>query len=217
MQRLRITYCVSGPARYSSHLDRTRLWERTARRAGIRLVYSQGFHPRPRMQMGAALPVGFSSRGELIDLWLEEPRDAQEVQAAFSQALPEGIEILQTGQIPTKDPALPTLVDAAEYEIVVETEEPLDQISIRVGQLLAAASLPRQRRGKSYDLHPLVRQLRASADLAGKVTLETELLAREGATGRPEEVLDQLGLADRFYTVQRVGLLLLPTSHAHPS
>ncbi|MDP3186130.1 MAG: TIGR03936 family radical SAM-associated protein, partial [Anaerolineales bacterium] len=64
---MRITFSKTGALRYTGHLDLQRIWERTARRAGLPLVYSQGFHPQPKIQIAAALPLGFSGRAELVD------------------------------------------------------------------------------------------------------------------------------------------------------
>ncbi len=52
--RLRITFSKQGALRYTGHLDLHKIWERTARRAGLPLAYSQGFHPHPQIQLAAA-------------------------------------------------------------------------------------------------------------------------------------------------------------------
>jgi radical SAM-linked protein len=44
--------------RYTGHLDLYRTWERTLRRAGLPLAYSQGFKPHPRIVLACALPLG---------------------------------------------------------------------------------------------------------------------------------------------------------------
>jgi len=206
--RLRITYSVDGPLRYASHLERTRAWERAARRAGLPLAYSGGFHPRPRLQVASALPVGFAADEELLDLWLARPVDPQAAVEALAKTLPEGLGIIRAEEADPAGPALPTLVQAAEYSVAVETEKPVEEVRRRVEELLTTESLPRQRRGRAYDLRPLVERLWVEQEQPGEVVLGMVLASREGATGRPEEVLDVLGLADRFFRVRRRGLLL---------
>ncbi len=207
-QRLRITYSVDGPLRYISHLDRTRAWERATRRAGIPLAYSAGFNPRPRIQVAAALPVGFAARQELLDLWLAEPRDPQAVHAALAQNLPPGLTVLQVEEADPTAPPLQTRLWAAKYAVLVETAEPAAEVSRRVEALLAAPSLPRERRGRPYDLRPLVERLRVEEERPGEVILGMTLAAREGATGRPEEVLDALRLAKGFFRITRQQIVL---------
>ena len=69
--RARITFSKSGPLRYIGHLDLQTLWERAARRAGLPLAYSNGFHPQAKIYFAAALPLGFSSRAEVMDMRLK--------------------------------------------------------------------------------------------------------------------------------------------------
>ncbi len=59
--------------------------------------------------------------------------------------------------------------------------------------MLAQTTLPRTRRDKAYDLRPLIETLQyaGAADIGHG--LEMRLTAREGATGRPEEVVAALG------------------------
>ena len=47
--RIRITFAKTGALRYIGHLDLHRMWERVARRAGLSLAYTQGFHPQPKI------------------------------------------------------------------------------------------------------------------------------------------------------------------------
>ncbi len=71
--RLRVTFSKGGPLVYTSHLDLARAWERALRRAGVGLVYSGGFNPRPKLQLAAALPLGHTAEAEWLDVWLEKP------------------------------------------------------------------------------------------------------------------------------------------------
>jgi len=207
-QRLRLLYAVDGPIRYASHLDQMRIWERAVRRAGLPLVYSAGFTPHPQIHVAAALPVGVAGRAEWLDLWLEQPVDPTIARAALSPQLPAGLTIRDAFPADPAEPALPAQVRAAEYHVSVETTEPVAEVRRRVESLLAAESLPRQRRGRSYDLRPLLQRLWVEGEGEGTVLLGMVLSAREGATGRPDEVLDALGLAGGFFQIERRALRL---------
>lgn len=209
-QRLRITYRVDGPLRYASHLERLRAWERTLRRAGLPLAYSGGFTPHPRLQSALALPVGFAADGELLDVWLEGRVEAQAVRDALGGVLPEGLSIHAVEEADPAQPPLPAQVEAAEYWATVKTELNAQEVRRRIDRLLQMTSLPRQRRGRAYDLRPLVRRLWLMQEQGNRVVLGMVLAAREGATGRPEEVLDALGIAEGLVCVVRRQLLLSP-------
>src|SRR5512137_2057844 len=116
--RIRITFSKTGSLRYIGHLDLHQVWERTARRAGLPLAYTQGFHPGPKLQVACALPLGFAGRCELVDMFLTEPASSiPQMQVALQSAAPPGLTVLQVEQVDERSPALQTQVSAAEYEV----------------------------------------------------------------------------------------------------
>ncbi len=207
--RVRITFAKCGPLRYVGHLDVHRLWERTIRRAGLPLAYSHGFRPKPKMQLASALPLGVTSRAEVLDLWLEEEIPLDEALRARLQAnAPQGLEVLSLERVDDRAPALQTQLRAAEYEATLLEAPPEPELDRRVRAALQAESLPRERRGKAYDLRPLIQSLRLlSPDAEGRPRLAMRLSAREGATGRPDEVLAALGIPVHAARVERVRLI----------
>lgn len=209
-QRLRLQYAVDGPARYASHLDQIRIWERAARRARLPLAYSAGFTPHPQIHVAAALPVGVAGRAEWLDLWLEQPVEPAAARTALDSQLPAGMTITDAFLADPQEPALPAQVRAAEYVVTVETAMSITEVRRRLEGLLAAENLPRQRRGRIYDLRPLLERLWVEEGEEGMLRLGMVLSAREGATGRPDEVLDALGLADGFFQIERRALRLAP-------
>ena len=204
--RLRITFAKTEQMRYTGHLDLHRTWERTFRRAGLPLAYSQGFHPQPRINLAAALPLGFTSECEMADVWLEGPLPVEQVRSALDQSVPPGIIILDMQEAGEKALALQTLVVAAEYTITLMDPNPhLDQ---EIRDLLAAQSLPRERRRKQYDLRPLIEDLqRIADDQQQRPRLLVRLSSRPGATGRPEELLSALGIDPASALIHRSRLV----------
>lgn len=208
--RLRITFSKGGPLTYTSHLDLMRVWERALRRASAPLAYSQGFNPRPRLQLAAALPLGHTGEAELLDVRLERPAAMASFARTVSPVLPAGLAISQVRQVGLKEPALQTQVVSAEYRVTVECSDPAEQITDRIARLLAETALPREQRGKQYDLRPLVERLWLEERAAGgEAALGMQLAAREGATGRPEAVLETLGMGDTFACYHRRRLILV--------
>ena len=214
--RLRITFSKGGPLTYTSHLDLARAWERCLRRAGMALAYSQGFNPRPKLQLAAALPLGHTGEAELLDVWLEQALPVEELARAVVPVLLAGLSISQVSQVEPQEPPLQTRVVAAEYRVTVELppefaagwEEPAPQVESRIGQVLAATELPQERRGRRYDLRPLLERLWLERAGQGEVLLGMQLAAREGATARPEAVLEALGMTRAFARYHRKKLIL---------
>ncbi len=71
--------------------------------------------------------------------------------------------------MPLNAPALQMQLVATEFEITVEDEEAIGLLSERVAQFLAATEVMRDRRGKVYNLRPLVQAL--SIEPAGPIGL----------------------------------------------
>jgi radical SAM-linked protein len=192
---------------YVGHLDLHRSWERTFRRSRLPLDYSQGFHPQPHLNLACALPVGFTSQCELLDAWLEQDLPLIKAREAIQAALPPGMEILGLESVDLRAPALQTQVLAAVYDIHFLDDIP--DLPERLQRLMSAQHLPRLRRKKPYDLRPLIEDaVLVSQDNIDKLKLRVELAAREGATGRPEELLAEMGVSFQDTHVHREALKL---------
>jgi len=199
--RYRLRFHKTEAMRFTGHLDLHRALERTIRRAGLPLAYSRGFSPHPRLQLAAALPLGFVSRAEIADLWLEQPLEAPDVLARLQAAAPPGMHFLEAQVAPANEPALQQQVTGATYSVVLAGPLPAD-LNERVRSLLSAPRVLRQRRGKPYDLRPLIGIL----ELKGSGRLVMQLSARDGATGRPDEVIEALGLDPLAADIERTSL-----------
>ena len=205
--RLRIIFTKVGDLKYISHLDLARLWERALRRARIPLAYSRGFNPRPKITFASALPLGFTSRGEVMDLLLERRLPPHHVAQRMKEQLPCGVEILEAEEVYHALPSLQSQVRFAEYRVVVACDESRAETEAHLEQLLKAQHLPRRRRGKEYDLRPLMEGLWVEGEAPGGHVIGMRLRAGEGGTGRPDEILDELGLAQRVVSIERERLI----------
>jgi len=221
--RIRVTFSKQGALRYTGHLDLHNLWERAARRAGLPLAYSQGYHPQPKIHLACALPLGFSSRAEVMDLWLKEPRDVALVRNDLQTAVPSDIQITSVEEMDDRAPKLQTQILSAEYEATLSDEAPASSLDDKLAALLQTESLPRERRGKTYDLRPLIEELTIMPPTSPAFDRDASpnfgengesrrgvfmrLAAREGATGRPEEVLAELGIPVESARIERTRLI----------
>ena len=205
--RFRITFSKGKALKYTSHLDLMRIWEQSLRRAGAPLAYSSGFNPRPRLQLAAALPLGHTGEAEWLDALLEEPVRADDLTQALAPALPRGLTVRQLHRVDLKQPALQTQIISAEYRVTVEWDESPEDIRTRINRMLAAPELMHERRGRQYDLRPLIEQLWLEHTDGGQIVLMMRLTARQGATARPEAVLQTLGMAGTSPSYHRLRLI----------
>jgi radical SAM-linked protein len=232
-QRLRITFAKGEPIKYISHLDLMRTWERALRRAQVPLAYSKGFNPRPKISIAAPLPVGFTGRGEVMDIVLSRHISPYHFAKRLKPHLPPGLEIRSVEAVYLRLPSLQSQMRYAEYRVVVENEETLTEMEKRVEQVLSAPSLPRQRKRKGkvteYDLRPLIDDLwiKGSARPPDQSSARSPDRRREGAayilgmrlqadsrgTGRPDEVLEAMGLGDVPCSIERTRCLFIDTGN----
>jgi radical SAM-linked protein len=208
--RVRVTFSKQGALRYTGHLDLHKLLERSIRRAKLPLAYSQGYHPQPKLNLAAALPLGFSSRAEVMDIWLNE--DVDDVVSALRSNVPPGLNVLQAERVDERAPSLQTQVVAAEYEVEITEADYASSLNEKIASVMESESIPRVRRNKQYDLRPLIEELSLTPSPLPEgegqgVRVFMRLTAREGATGRPEEVLDVLDIPLEDTRIERVKLI----------
>jgi radical SAM-linked protein len=206
--RIRLRYTKGPSLRFTGHLDMQRLWERLLRRSGLPIRYSQGYNPRARLNLASALPLGVISEAEMLDFWMNEPVPLENVARQLNESSLPGLEIREVRSVSLSEKAVQEQMSASEYEIRFYDPQPETELTEKVSALLAATELPRTRRKKTYDLRPLLHELKVVPLEDNEFGLWTQLNAAPGATGRPDELLDQLGYANTEYLACRTGLIL---------
>ena len=105
-------YTKTDGAEYISHLDLLRHIDRTLRRAGIKVEYSQGFHKHPRIFMGNPLALGVRSVSEYCTIDCGFTGDFKE---AFDGHSPDGIKCLAWKAV-QNNPNFAQSIKACRYE-----------------------------------------------------------------------------------------------------
>jgi len=208
--RYRITFSKTDAMRFTGHLDLHTTLERTMRRANLPLVYSEGFTPRPKISLASALPLGYTSEAEMAEFWLKEDLPVEEVARAFHHSAPPGIVLHETRIAPPDAPKLQNALASARFRVTLEEVHP--ELEKNVQSLLAAEHLPRERvrkgKKKTYDLRHLILDIEVlPLNEASQQQIVLHLRAEPGATGRPDEVLEALGIDPLIPRIHRVGLL----------
>jgi len=206
--RIRVTYQKDGALLYTSTLDVQTLWERSVRRAGLKLQYSQGFHPQPRIQIANPLPLGIVGERELIDIWLMEEEKPDEIVKRLNGALPEGMRVSQVEAVEETGPSLPKQIDASEYRVdLLNSAETFVKLQQLAEEMLSKATLPRVRNRKAYDLRPLIQELSVRENTTGSTAIFLKMPSNSSQTGRPEEVMAELGILLEDFRVTRTRLI----------
>jgi radical SAM-linked protein len=210
MMRVRIRFEKTEKMRFTSHLDLHRTWERTFRRARLPIAYTQGFSPHPKINIASALPLGFTGENEIVDVWLENPIEIDQIQFALQKSLPPGIIVRDTQEIDPHQPSLQSTLESLEYIITLLKNE--DNLITRIEELVNTSQIIRNWRGKEYNLRPLIYYIEMiPLDTFGRQRILLRLAAKEGATGRPEEVVSALTINPLSVRIHRLRLLMQDT------
>ena len=205
-RRYRITFGKNGALRFTSHLDLARTWERSLRRAGTPLVYSQGFNPRPRLQLAAALPLGYASTCELLDAWFETGlSDFDEFAARLSETVPDGLTIGKIEEVPLKGPSLQSVTRYARYDVRIGEDLAEDVLDARVAALMAREEIWVERRGKTVDIRPMIYAVETMPGETGTVLMSLAL-SQEHGTLRPDDVLKEMDVDPLSAYVTRIAI-----------
>ena len=92
-RRLQVSYSKLGPARFFGHLELVNIFFRALRRAGIRLKYSEGFHPKPKVAFDNPLPTGMESEDERMIISVAEGVTPAALLMRLNAQLPEGLHV----------------------------------------------------------------------------------------------------------------------------
>jgi radical SAM-linked protein len=210
-QRLRITFGKSGPLKYTGNLDIAKIWERVLRRANLPILYTQGFNTRPRIQLASALPLGITSECEILEVALREviELDEEKLIAGLLAVSPTGLDIYHIEESDINGPALQALVRSSEYRI--RFEDGIDPALLRgkVETILNADAILKEKAGRKgrksvYNIRPLIHDIRIDDDNS----LIAHLAAGDHGNLRPDQLLEEMGLADTYHTIHRFKLYI---------
>ena len=119
-----IRFQKTGVICYTSHLDIMKVFKRSFKRAGIRLAYSQGFNPHPKMGFAQPLSLGYESLDEYIEFETADvaagecQMSASEILERMRALMPEGLELLSIEEA-THPKTLAANTVSAEYRIEI--------------------------------------------------------------------------------------------------
>ncbi|MCF7807406.1 MAG: TIGR03960 family B12-binding radical SAM protein [Candidatus Marinimicrobia bacterium] len=116
----RLKFSKKGMASYLGHLDIQKLIIRSIGLARIPVVYSQGFNRRPKISSGPALPLGYTSETEFMDVLCF--RRVADIQEAMNEHLPQGLEILEATWFDGRTEAITSHINAIQQQIQFEND-----------------------------------------------------------------------------------------------
>ena len=103
MNKLRLRFSKTGRAKYISHLDLMRTFQRAFLRADLAVKQTEGFNPHAYLSIALPLQLGCESRCEILDTVLTDEMPFSAIPERLNPFLPDGINVLKAFQ-PVKKP-----------------------------------------------------------------------------------------------------------------
>ena len=200
-----IEFRVCGNLRFLSHAEMVRVFQRACVRAGIKLSYSKGYNPRPKLSLPLPKSVGIEVDDDLLCILMRTDTAAQNasdtcagITTELSRQLPDGVELLTVETAGAKTSIHPC---RATYLIAVREECMDGELKSRIKSLLASKNLNLQRqtglkssRPKTVDVKPFLKSMEFSET---DIAVECEI--SPSGSIRVDEVLRLLELdADKL-------------------
>lgn len=172
--KYRLTFSKLDEAKFFGHLELVNIFHRAFRRAGFKLVHTQGFHPLPKISFAVALPVGVESLAELMDIEIYGDYDPRSLPGRVNPHLPPGLRVLLCEEVPV-GASLPLpaaqrfMVDFSALDLNTKKIEAFQKRDSFIWQVL------RNGKVRQVDLKKVVKRL----ILKGGQKIEIVLLAKK--------------------------------------
>ena len=143
---LAVKFRIRGVFRFLSHAETLRLFQRACLRAGIKISYSHGFNPRPKLSLPLPRSVGVESDDELLSIRLDIGAslvDTEALKSKLAEQLPEGMELISVCPAESKKALQPV---AAAYRFVLPTDFGRRELKTKIDGLLQSEHIQLERR-----------------------------------------------------------------------
>ena len=183
---VRVRFAKYGAVKFVGHLDVLRYFQKAVRRAGLKIAYSQGFHPHQIMSFASPLGVGITSEGEYMDMELTAEYTPKEIVDALNSAMVDGFTVLSARILPEpengrKRETAMSLVTAADYLVTVKetdgffSQKPLGELQEAWERFYHQESIPviktvkKSNTETTIDLKPFLYEASVNCDTLGTV------------------------------------------------
>jgi hypothetical protein len=126
--RYRLWYLKDSVTCLLGHLDTVRMVERTLRQAALPLVFTEGFSKKPKLTTCPPLPLGYTSRMELLDFHTHDPLDAPAVLESLRSSSAPRTMFHKLRQLDEEDLPLAKCLYSMLVELVFMNEERVEFI-----------------------------------------------------------------------------------------
>ena len=182
MTVVRMKFLKEEDIKYISHLDLLRSIHRLFRRAELKMLYSRGFNPRPKVSFAMAMPVGMTSQAEYLDLEVPESVPANHILESLNEVAPNGLKFIQVKVIEGTLPTLSSVIREGIFNITIPLEEGCthEQLEKSIDNVFQQEKIEIEKKSKKgkiniKDIRPLIKDIKIIQMEESYTILQTRL------------------------------------------
>lgn len=188
--RMRVQYSKEGPARFLGHIDCMEGLIRALRRSGLPLIYSVGFHPKPKISFGSPIPLGTESHAEYFDIEIEGDISAKNFMESIRAKAPAICAIKDAFVIPSNSSSITNSVETEVYTVKADPDmipaESMDEVIAKFVEAKEWVIVKRTKKGeKKIDLKKELTGLKVN----DRGNIEMDIAALGGRKVKPAEAI----------------------------
>jgi len=209
LRRYDAVYAKEGLMRFIGHNDLVNTIQRTFRRAGLPVAYSEGFHPKMKMSFLPPLALGMEGRAERLEFKATAALDAAAGLEALNAYAPEGLRFLDLRPLEKDTPPLTRRLKTLVYSVDLGSPRVREALTILDGSGRPPEEALRARiAGAGVSADGLKIELDAPA---GRLVM-TFVFNPQKAPRPQDAVSAVLNLADPAYVIVREDVAFSPTA-----
>ncbi|MCX6565671.1 MAG: TIGR03960 family B12-binding radical SAM protein [Candidatus Aminicenantes bacterium] len=212
VRRYEVAYAKEGLIRFIGHNDLVHTIQRTFRRAGIPVAYSEGFHPKMRMSFLPPLALGMEGRDERLEFKTRGSLNVAASLEALISCAPEGLRFLRLELLNKETPPLSRRLRRLIYGIDLSAPPVREAVNALLGEKSPEAGLRPEEffRRKAGEANFPPDSPKIEVDASGNRLVLTYDFNPQKAP-RPQDALSALlGISDSAYVIVRDSVVLDP-------
>lgn len=209
--KYRIEFAKIGPITFISHLDLQKVIARVFKRAGLETLHTEGYHLRPLLSFGPALPLGISSLCESFDVRVpEEWTDTTAILAQLQEHAEPGLIFQRVNVLTPKTPSIQDQARSFTYFVPVRNTESMNAVVQKLAtaeQIVIQSYSKKEGKDLDKDIRPLLLEIRSGSlelgdDVMGLIDsvspcrmpgIQVKTAVSSGSGIRPSELMDLFG------------------------
>jgi radical SAM-linked protein len=190
------TFTMGGTLRFLSHAETLSLFQRAFVRAGIKLRYSRGFNPRPKISLPLPRSVGVQAEEDLLCTWLDDSPsafDPERFRLDLLAHLPQGLHVNSVRTVQDSTSFHP---QSATYVFDIRPDCLTPELTAKAENLNNARTLLVARRNqakgrtRNIDLRPFLEHVEL-----GQNHIAVRCKITDNGSARVAEILEMLGVS----------------------